>query len=330
MDSVVVLSQQGSAAPTQTFSNAQAELLSAAAVAASDQALQSTLVFSVNTAAYATAGCATKVAPCGTPTYLNGPTAVSVAAYGHQGTTPAANTTTQGVNLLLGNPDAWIVTQTLGAGSDTASSATGFTYVGGQLASVSVSAVPVLYSGLTIASARANYGTAACDASGSAQRLLPMLAPVTPSRAWTVTFPRTGTGTAHIGDVNNYEFNAAVCTAANTAGGEGASIASAAYTSSATAPTGFAFGSVIPVMRLDDRAPGTPLLMQNPRVRQNGWLNAQVVDDGAEHRRARRKRRTISWWRACRMPVSAARRPGFASVRRAQGTWSIPCERRRR
>ncbi len=278
MDSVVVLVNNIPAA-TQIFTSGQAAALRFAADAA-DQALQSTLVFSINTAAYATAGCATFVAPCGTPTFANGPAAISVVGYGHQGASAAVNTTSSSVNLLFGNADAWLVTQSYGAGTNGISpivtSAAGFNYVGGPTASVTVQAVPVNYSGLTIASANVNFGTAACDASGNAQRVAAMVTPAAGLRDWTATFARTAAGAAGVTNVNNYEFNAAVCVAANAAGGEGAAIANALYTTNTTAPVGIALGSVAPVVRLDDRAPGVPSLVQNPRVRQNGWLNGAV------------------------------------------------------
>jgi len=267
MDSVVVM-VNGKDAGIQTFSSGQAAALRSANGNGADQALQSTLVFSVNTAAYNIA--------TGAVTYPNGPAAISVVGYGHQGTSAAVNTSSQGVNLLFGNVDGWIVTQTIGAGAPTVANAAGFNYTGGPLGSVTVSAIPVLYTGFAIASANVNFGTAACDASGSAQRTAVLVAPVAPAFAWTATFTRTAGTAAHVTDVNNYEFNAAVCVAANTAGGEGAAIASSLYTNNGTGPTAFVAGSAIPVVRLDDRAPGTPNLVQNPRIRQNGWINAQV------------------------------------------------------
>jgi len=278
MDSVVVL-VNGISAGTQTFTSGQAAALRSADANGADQALQSTLVFSINTAAYATAGCATQIAPCGTPTFLNGPAAISVVGYGHQGATAATNTSSQGVSLLFGNVDGWIVAQTLGAGTNTATSAAGFVFKGGTLGSVAVTAVPVLYSGLAIASATINFGTGGalgCDASLSAQRAIVATAPVAPSLAWTANFTRTANAAAAATNVNNYEFSTAACAAANAAGGEGATVAASFYTTNTTAPVGFALGSTVPVVRLDDRAPGTPNLVMNPRIRQNGWLNAAV------------------------------------------------------
>ncbi len=275
MDSVVVM-VNGISAGTQTFSSGQAAALRAAADAA-NQALQSTLVFSINTAAYATAGCATQIAPCGTPTFLNGPATISVVGYGHQGATVAQNTSSQGVALLFGNADGWIVAQTLGAGTNTATSAAGFVYKGGVNGSVTVTAVPVLYSGLAIASGNATFGTAACDGTGAnPQRTLALTAPVAPSLAWTAAFTRTANAATAAGNVNNYEFNAAACVAAKAAGGEGAAISNSLHSTTTTGPVGFALGSTVPVVRLDDKAPGTPTLVQNPRIRQNGWINAAV------------------------------------------------------
>ncbi len=289
MDSVNVL-VNGIVAAQQTFTDAQAALLrSVTTDKAGDQALQSTLVFSINTAAYATAGCATQIAPCGKPTFLNGPAAISVVGYGKQGSSPVTSSSTSGVNLLFGNADAWIVAQTLGAGTATAASAAGFNYSGGPTGSVAVTAVPVAYSGLTIASANINFGTAACDASGNAQRTLVATAPVAPSLAWTATFTRTAGKIASVKTVDDYEFGAGLsvaCTAANAAGGEGAAVGSSLYTTNTTGPVGFAGGSTIPVVRLDDRAPGAvnaitvlgnaPAMVVNVNGRLNSWINAAV------------------------------------------------------
>jgi hypothetical protein len=265
MDSVVV-QLNGKTAATQLFSAAQAALLRSAADGSADQALQSTLVFAVNTAAYNTT--------TGAVTFPNGAAVFTVIGYGHQALTPASNSvTSQG--YLLGNVDAWIVAQTFGAGTNTATSAAGFVYQGGPTASVSVTAIPVLYSGGVIASANVNFGNAACETAGL-QRTQPLTAPVAPSSAWTATFARTATGTAHAVDVNGYEFNGAACPVQLAAGGEGAVIASSLYTTNTTGPTAFANASPGPLVRLDNLAPGTPSLLQNPRVRQNAWLNGIV------------------------------------------------------
>ena len=274
MDSVVVL-LNGKVAATQLFSSAQAAALrSAANAATADQALQSTLVFAVNTAAYN--------ATTGAPTFLNGTANFVVVGYGKQGSTAATNSVTSQA-YLLGNLDAWIVAQTL-TGGKTANSATGFAWASGA---VSVTAIPVLYSGLTIGTASINYGTAACDASTSGQRTAVATAPAAGSFAWTATFANASqagpnsaganpVAASKLGTVNSYEFNPAACAAANAAGGQGAAVGAAQYSTTNSAPVGFALGSTIPVARLDNRGPGTPTLVQNPRIRQNGWINGAV------------------------------------------------------
>ena len=267
MDSVVV-TVNGKNAGIQTFTSAQAAALRSADANGADQALQSTLVFSINTAAYNIA--------TGAVTYRNGAAAIAVVGYGHQGTSAATNTSSQGVNLLFGNADGWVVTQTFGAGTNTAASAAGFNYSGGPSASVSVQAIPVLYTtGTAIASANSTFGTTICDASTSPPRTIALVAPVAGTFAWTGTWTRTMGAAAAVTNVNNYEFSTA-CTVANAAGGEGAAISSSLYTNNATGPVVFIAGSAIPTVRLDNRAPGAPSLVQNPRVRQNGWLNALV------------------------------------------------------
>jgi hypothetical protein len=281
IDSVVVM-MNGKSAGTQSFSDAQAAALrSAANTAIAAQALLPTIVFSINTAAYSTT--------TGAVTYTNGPLALSAVAYGHQTGAATTNSASQSLNYLLGNADAWIVAQTYGAGTNTAANANGFQYMGGPTASVSVTAIPVLYSGLTIASANVNYGTLACDANVAVgapatnpvlQRVQALTAPVAPSAAWTATFSRTAGAAAAANNVNNYEFNAVACAAANAAGGEGAAIANSLYTTNATGPIAFANASPAPVVRLDNRAPGqgaaAPTLLINVNGRLNSWINAAV------------------------------------------------------
>jgi len=273
MDSVVV-QLNGKTAATQTFTSGQAAALRSANANGSDQALQSTLVFAINTAAYSST--------TGAVSFPNGAANFVVFGYGKQGASPATNSvTSQG--YILFNADAWIVAQTL-TGGKTANSATGFAWASGA---VNVTAIPVLYSGLTISTVSVNYGTAACDASTSAQRTAVATAPAAGTFAWTATFANSSqagpnsaganpVAASKLNTVNSYEFNAAVCTVANAAGGEGAAVGAAQYTNTNAAPVGFAAGSVAPVARLDNRGPGTPTLVQNPRIRQNGWINAQV------------------------------------------------------
>lgn len=284
MDSVVVFVNNIPAAK-QIFTSGQAAALrSAANDAAANQALQSTLVFSINTAAYATAGCATQIAPCGTVTFPNGPATISVVGYGHQGATAATNTVSQGVSLLFGNADGWLVTQTVSGATTpgTVFSAAGF---GFQTGSITMAAVPVAYSGLAINTTVlpvAQFGTVACDLQslGVLARAQPMTAPVAPSLAFTAAWTKTSsTKAGKVTDVNSYEYNAAC--PSNAGGGEGAAVVASTYANGGTGPVGTVFGSVVPVVRLDNRAPGAPTLMQNPNGRQNGWINAAVGMTGS-------------------------------------------------
>ena len=263
LDSVVVF-LNGKPAGTQTFTAAQAAALrSAGNAAVADQQVLAPLVFSINTAAF--------VAATGAVTYPNGTTAVSAVAYGHQGASASTNTASQSVTLLLGNVDGWVLKQTIGT-STVANNAAGYQFTTG---SVAVSAIPVLYSGLSIGTASVNFGTAACDLSGAVQRTLALTAPAAGAFAWTATFPFTASvkaGTsADAGTVNGYEYNSACGT--NAGGGEGIWIAASQYTTTNTGPTGVVFGLAAPAVRLDNNAPLAPAVSINPNGRQNGWLN---------------------------------------------------------
>lgn len=263
LDSVVVF-LNGKPAGTQTFTAAQAAALrSAGNEAVANQQVLAPLVFSINTAAF--------VAATGAVTYPNGTTVVSAVAYGHQGTSASTNTASQSVSLLLGNADGWVLKQTIGT-STVANNGVGYQFTTG---SVAVSAIPVLYSGLTIGTASVNFGTAACDLSGAVQRTLALTAPAAGAFAWTATFPFTASvkaGTAaDAGTVNGYEYNSACGT--NAGGGEGAAIAASQYTTTNTGPTALVFGLVAPAVRLDNNAPAAPVVFLNPNGRQSNWLN---------------------------------------------------------
>ena len=156
----------------------------------------------------------------------------------------------------IANADAWILEQTIGT-STVANDANGFQF---RTGSVTVRAIPVLYSGLTIGSASVNFGTAACDLSGAVQRTLALTAPAPGAFAWTATFPFTASvkaGTpADSGTVNGYEYNTACAT--NATGGEGVTIAASQYTTRHPGPTALALGVAPPVVRLNNNAPAAP------------------------------------------------------------------------
>jgi len=150
----------------------------------------------------------------------------------------------------IANADAWVLEQTIGT-STVVSDANGFKF---RTGSVTVRAIPVLYSGLTIGSASVNFGTAACDRSGAVQRTLALTAPAPGAFAWTATFPFTASVKADTpadsGTVNGYEYDTACAT--NAAGGEGVTIAASQYTTMAPGPTALALGVAPPVVRLNN------------------------------------------------------------------------------
>jgi hypothetical protein len=274
MDSVVV-TLNGVGAATQTFTSAQAAIMRSVANDLSAQALITSLVFSINTGAFNPL--------TGAVTYLNGAYTIAVVGYGHQGTTAAVNSSTNTWPLLFANPDGWIMGQTLGAGFHTAVNAAGYNYVGGVTASLSVTAIPVLYSGLVISTTApllpvVGFGTGVCGASVRSQA---MTAPVAPSHAFTATFARTATGTAHTADVNNYEFQWATggaCAAGgfNNIGGETSGILSAWYTNNTNVPgnpTLIGAGFI----RLDNQAPTGFGIVSNVNNRTNNWFNDAVL-----------------------------------------------------
>jgi hypothetical protein len=267
LDSVVVL-LNGKNAGTQTFTAAQAAALrSAGNAAVAGQQVLAPLVFSINTGAYNTT--------TGAVTFPNGNVTLSAVAYGHQGSSAASNVASQGLSYILGNADAWAITQSLSS-TLVANNAAGFNFNTGA---VTINAVPVLYSGLAIASANVNFGTAACDLSGGPQRTQALTAPAAGTFAWTAVFAKTSATTAGTAtDVNSYEYNTAC--ASNAAGGEGAVITSSNYTNSSVGPTGISAGIANPVVRLDNRAPAAPVANLNPNGRANSWVNDAVVFNG--------------------------------------------------
>lgn len=301
----VYLMMNGKLAGVQKFTHTQsAALRFAANDAIASQSLLPTIVFSINTAKYATDGCGTAVppgtpgssllapvAPCGTPTWGNGPdTLVAIVRDSQPGKPGHPTQSAQAPAMLLRNADAWLLNTTLAATTQAHTNAAGYNYVGGQTASVTVSAVPVIYTaGATIASANVSYGTTACDASLGAQRTIP-LSNTPPAIGFTAYFSRAPQKAEKVvggfgQDVNNYEFNASACAAKNAAGGEGAYVAGWMYglpntTTGLGGPNSFALGFVPVVYRLDNKAPGAPTFESNPNTRQNGWVNAAVSFTG--------------------------------------------------
>jgi hypothetical protein len=276
MDSVQVnvINAAGTVIPagTQIFTAAQAAVMSSPATDLSAQALITSLVFSINTAAFDASF---------VPRYLNGLYTIRVIGYGHFGTTKQVNSSTNTWSLAFFNADGWVLTQTLGVSTPgQVTNAAGFTYVGGPTSTLTVTANPVLYSGAVISTTApllpvVTFGTGLC---GATQRSLTMT-PIAGSKGFTALFPRTALGVAAVGNVNNYEFSWAACPAQNAAGGETAAITSSWYLVGNTlGPTGTIVGAAN--IRLDNQAPVGMGLTNVPNGRTNGWFNDLVVLNG--------------------------------------------------
>jgi hypothetical protein len=252
----------------ETFTGAQAAALRFAAdEAAVTQSTFPSVVFPINTAAFN--------ATTGAVTYANGAYPITARLYTSAGgsTTPAS-TASFSSNVTFANVNAFAATVTnSGTTATSANNAAGFKFNRGGL---SVSIVPVSYNGVALAAGTVNFGLAACDGSGSAQRTLALTAPSAGSSAWTATFTHTPGSGAAAGDLDNYSFNPAGggCTSTLTTG-ETVTIVAAqgsdgnAFTTTALPITaGSAF-------RMDNLAPAVPALAFTVAARRNNlsWVN---------------------------------------------------------
>lgn len=287
---------------TQSFTGAQsAALRYVADEAMANQTSFPSIVFSVNTANVPSAA-------TGAPQFINGQYILSAQLF--TGTsTQVAGATTQ-TNLTLNNVDTWIGTVATSGTTANGLNAVGFRYDRGAL---TVSVVPVSYTGQTVASGTVTFGSLACDsyatnppafaaandyaaitAFGGGPRTVALVAPVAPSAAWTATFAQTGTPAA--GNVSGYEFNG--CAGANAIGETPTVTAvntngDALFAAAAAVNSAVAFANVAPLvaLRLDNRAPvdpagatfaATPVIRinVNPNGRANAWLNDAVTFNG--------------------------------------------------
>ncbi len=256
----------GAVAATQTFTAAQsAALRFAADEAVAAQTTFPQIVFSVNTAAFN--------ALTGAATWSNGARPVSARVYTSAGgtATPAA-TATASQSLTFANVNTFSTTVTVGGTTATALNGSGYSFSKGDVA---VSIIPVSYTGTKLASATVNFGTAACDNNGTAQRAKALTAPTTGS-SWTASWVNSGTAGAT--NLAKYEFNGTVCAGALSTG-EFVSVAAAQdsvgnpYTTTAL-PVNVGSG-----IRIDNRAPnaaavfGAGNTVANPNGRALSWLN---------------------------------------------------------
>ncbi len=259
IDSVQVL-LNGKVAGTQSFTSGQAAALrSAANDAVAAQGLLPTLVFSVNTAAYSTT--------TGAVTFPNGALAISTIAYGHQGASPATNSATASAAYLLGNADGFQVGLT--NGGSTANDATGYAWWGNG--TLTITAIPVMYSGKTVGTVTASLG-GACGAVGGTGTA--GSATTATAGVYSVTLALTGsqspagcaTTTPNVPVINALDASGNVITL--VAGGAVNTQAGVRWDNVApAAPLGSTFAGVSPNIRINT----------NPNGRNSGWINDAVV-----------------------------------------------------
>ena len=141
--SKIVLIVGGIRQDSQTFTAAQAAAMRYAAdEAIANQSTFPQIVFSVNTAAFN--------ATTGAPRWLNGTQGVSAQLYTTQGGSATAATATAQTNLTFANVDGFAITT---SGGTSAVDGTGYRWTGNG--SLTVNALPVMYSGSSIGTVNA-------------------------------------------------------------------------------------------------------------------------------------------------------------------------------
>lgn len=249
---------------SQTFTAAQAASLRFAADAAAEtQSAFPQILFNVNTAA---------LDANNVPRWTNGPRILSakLTTVGNTATPTATAQTT----LTFANADTWIWAPAAGSTSvgtsgtvNNQTNASGFRYDRGGL---TVTVQMVSFSGAVMTGGTMTFGSA-CDASGIGARTVTLTGTASP---FTATFSATAGAAAT--NVNGYEFDAGLC--ALNAVGETPTVTAvnsngdALFAAAAPLNTGAVTG-----LRLDNRAPLVPTLVQNPNGRANGWINAAVL-----------------------------------------------------
>jgi hypothetical protein len=250
----------GIVAGSQTFSSAQAAALryaSEQAFAAQNSIPQ--IVFTVNTAAFNAAG---------VPTYMNGAQGVQAKIYTTAGGATQAASASAALNLTFNNVNVFSATTTI-ANSSTANNAAGYRFTKGD---ISISVIPVSYTGQVFASGTVSFGSAACDGGLTGARGLALTAPAAGSTAWTATIAAGAAQAAT--NLTGYEFTGIGGCAASLATGEQATVVTAQDNTGASWVAGLpsAIGSFY---RIDNRAPTAPTLNFTIASRRNAnnWVN---------------------------------------------------------
>jgi hypothetical protein len=261
---------------TQSFTAAQSQALSAAAVYGDDVAgAVSQILFSVQTSQFDAAG---------KPTWTNKTHTVSARAT----LTNAGQTSTASSNrdMTFANVDTWVATLaftgTTASATGTSGTSAGLAYRRGGL---TVTALPVIYTeGLSIVAAGSivRFGSG-CDASGNGQRNVPL----TGTGPFTAAFPQTvPSGGSIFNTVSAYEFSSGACAFLNgetpilvgvdNSGNNIFNGIGPCIPGGVNPPGQFCPPNSVAAVRLDNRAPGVPQFAGNPNGRQNGWINDAV------------------------------------------------------
>ncbi|MBM4193356.1 MAG: hypothetical protein FJ202_03115 [Gemmatimonadetes bacterium] len=250
---------------SQVFTAAQAAALRAAAdEAAETQATFPQILFSVNTAAYNTA--------TGVPRWTNTNQSVSAQLY-VSGSTSAAATATAQQNLTFANANGFHVTL---SGGNTAVDAAGYRWNGNG--SLTVTAVPVMYTATTLGTVSAALGAnGACTALGTASSSSTATAGV-----YTITLALAGLQSA--ATCATTAPNMPVITATNS-GGDNVTLAT---NGTVNTQVGVRWDNVTPVAvtgsTFAGAAAGNAVILRintNPNGRGGGWINDGVVFNGS-------------------------------------------------
>lgn len=247
----VSLTVAGVVVDSQTFSATQsAALRGAADQALATQAVAPVIVFTINTAKYN--------ATTGAPSYMNGNKTIGAMLYTAAGGSTPASTATYASNLVFNNVDGFAVTltpaTTVAAG---VTDAQGYRWFGNG--TLTISALPVMYSGLTVGSVTAALGAnGGCGAVGTAGTATTMT-----SGAFAVSLALTGAQSAT--PACQTAPNMATITAVDA---NGNTMTLGGTNGVLNTQTG---------IRWDNVAPPTAGLVLNPNGRAGGWLNDAVA-----------------------------------------------------
>ncbi len=252
----VALTVNGTEVDAQTFSSAQAAALRAASDAAvATQAAPQTIVFYVNTAAYNTT--------TGAPAYANGTMVIGANLYTVAGgSTTKANSASNATSVTFANVDGFAVTMTPNiAVTAGAVDANGYRWFGNG--TLTINAVPVMYSGKAVGTVSAALGAGTTPANCPALGVASTASTLTGSAyAVTLTLASLQSTTGANSCQQTPQLPTVTATDAN-----GANLTLGGTNGVLNTQTG---------IRWDNVGPTAPAFTANPNGRSNGWINDAV------------------------------------------------------